>query len=269
MISKIEVDKVKEEYVFFMNEGEKLVGVFHIPECIPAPTIIFCHGFTGNRIEAHRLFVYAARELCKRGFAALRFDFRGSGESEGSFQSMTISREISDLEAALSWLYEREEVLKDKIGVTGLSLGGVVAILTAARDERIRALCTWSTPAEFRALQNAAKIVFGEIEIEKLVAKSYIDLPSGDRIGREFLIDAPKHNILESVVKISPRPLLIIHGTMDPYIPIWQAEKLYKGAKEPKQKFFVDGADHTFNRWDWQWAVIRHTADWFEKALSL
>jgi len=100
---------MKEEFVTFLNKGEKIIGALHVPERTPASAIIFCHGFTGNRIESRRLFVHAARELCRRGFIALRFDFRGSGESEGLFESMTISEEIGDLTAAVDWLHDRKE----------------------------------------------------------------------------------------------------------------------------------------------------------------
>lgn len=131
---------MREKFVSFMNEGEKLAGVLHIPNSIPASTVVFCHGFTGNRIESHRLFVHAARELCRKGFVVLRFDFRGSGESEGSFESKTVSGEMSDLKKALDWLQQREEVRRDKIGALGLSLGGAVVLLVAAEDERIKAI---------------------------------------------------------------------------------------------------------------------------------
>jgi len=257
---------MKEEFAFLLNKNERIAGMLHIPEKIPAPAIILCHGFTGNRIESHRLFVHAAREMCKNGFVVFRFDFRGSGESDGLFENMTISEEISDLKVAIDWLYNREEILKDKIGVIGLSLGGVIAILTASQDERIKAVCTWSTPADFKdpSLQFTAKSIFGERGIEKLIEKEYIDLPSGDRIKRNFLIDAFNYDILKSIEKISPRPILIIHGTNDPLVPVSHAEKLFERAKNPKKKILIENADHTFNKWEWQWQVINHTIDWFK-----
>ena len=257
-----------EKPVSFTCDGMRIAGVLHVPERTPAPGIIFCHGFTGTRIESHRLFVHAARELCKRGFVALRFDFRGSGESEGLFQDMTISGEIKDLRTAISWIMKRREILKGKIGVIGLSLGGVIAVLTAARDSRIKAVSLWSTPAELEEIFKGFSNQLGPNLINKLLEQGYLDWVSGDRIGRGVM-EVLKYNIVEEVSKISPRPLLITHGTRDPLVPLWHAEKIYEGAGEPKEKFFVEGADHTYNRWDWQWAVIRHTADWLEKALSL
>lgn len=252
-----------EEPVSFTCKGMRIAGMFHMPERTPAPGIIFCHGFTGTRIESHRLFVHAARYFCGRGFAVLRFDFRGSGESEGLFQNMTVTREIADLKTAVGLAQRRKEILKGKIGVNGLSLGGAVAILTAAMDSRIKVVPLWSTPSDLKGLgQSVLK------SSRKSLEQRYVDEAGGYRVGRNFLIDLRKHNILKAFSKISPRPIFIIHGTQDQVVPLWHAEKLYEAAGEPKEKFFVKGSDHTYNRWDWQWTVIRHTAKWFEKNLS-
>jgi len=259
---------MEEVYVNFVSEGEKVAGVLHVPDKVPAPTIVFCHGFTGNRIEAHRLFVYAAREFCKNGFTVLRFDFRGCGESEGSYDSITISDEVKDLGNALNFLYNRNEVLKEKVGVIGLSLGGVISILTAAEDDRIKAVCTWSSPGDLREMEASIKSMFGEVSLNRLLLKSYIDLPSGDRIGRKFILDALKHNVLKSVSKISPRPMLIVHGTKDTIVPLAHAEKLYENAMDPKEKYFIEDSDHTFNKWEWQWQAINRSLEFFQKVFK-
>ncbi|MCD6443914.1 alpha/beta hydrolase [Candidatus Bathyarchaeota archaeon] len=258
---------MEEKPVFFVNEGERLVGMLHVPDETPAPIVVFCHGFTGHRIEAHRLFVHAARAFCRHGFLALRFDFRGSGESEGLFQSMTVSGEVSDLKAAISWVENLDEVEKDRVGVVGLSLGGVVVILTASQDDRIRAVAAWSAPAD---LSEVAKGVLSGVGLEEVASRGYLDLPSGYRVGYGFVSEAysMKHAVLSAVSKISPRPLLIVHGTEDQVVPPSHAERLYKTAGEPKSLFMVEGADHTFSRWELQWKVINHTVEWFEENLK-
>ena len=71
-----------EILVAFTNHNQQLVGMLHIPDAPgPHPTVIFYHGFTGDRVENHFIFVKMARMLAKAGFVAMRFDFRGSGES--------------------------------------------------------------------------------------------------------------------------------------------------------------------------------------------
>jgi len=69
-----------ERLIAFRNQGQRLYGMLHRPEGVAiAPAVVLCHGFTGQRIESHRLFVKMARDLAAHGIAALRFDFRGSG----------------------------------------------------------------------------------------------------------------------------------------------------------------------------------------------
>lgn len=244
--------------IFITNMGERISGVIHIPDKTPAPAIVFCHGFTGNRVEAHRLFVRAARRMSKEGMVAVRFDFRGSGESEGEFENMTISGEVSDLNAMLKFLTGRKEILTKSIGVLGLSMGGVVSILTAAQNETIRAVCTWSAPAELKNLSNS----LGQSQ-----AMDYIDFPSGYRIGRAFINDVLRHDILGNCSRISPRPILIVNGSKDPLVPVQHAHMLYEKAGEPKELVIIEDADHTFNRRDWEDKVIELTTKWFKDNL--
>jgi len=258
---------MEEIPVFIKNMGEKISGVIHVPNETPAPTVVFCHGFTGHRIEDHRLFVRAARRMSREGIAAVRFDFRGSGESGGEFEDMTISSEMSDLNTVLSFLADRKEVLRDKIGVVGLSLGGVISILTSAQNQNVKAVCTWSSPAELRSLSTNVEKSFG-MDSRNLFEKDYADLPNGYRVGKNFFIDALKHDVLDSCAKISPRPMLIIHGSADPVVPVQHARMLYDKAGEPKKLVIIEGAGHTFSGRTLEDKVIETTIEWFKENLK-
>ncbi|MDW8034624.1 MAG: alpha/beta hydrolase [Nitrososphaerota archaeon] len=255
---------MEEFHVFIRNMGERISTFIHIPDIIPAPAIVFSHGFTGNKIEAHRLFVRAARKASREGFVAVRFDFRGSGESDGEFEYVTISSEISDLNTVLNFIEGREEVIRDKIGLVGLSLGGVISIITASKNPIVKAVCTWSSPAYFKPPLNSRNPILGDLS---QLEKDYIDLPSGYRIRRTFFEDAQKYNILDSCAKISPRPLFIIHGSNDNIVSVEHAQLLYEKAGEPKKIVIIDGADHSFNRRDWEDSVIDLTIEWFKNNL--
>jgi esterase/lipase len=258
---------MKEIPVFIKNMGEKISGVIHVPDETPAPAVVFCHGFTGHRIEDHRLFVHAARRMSREGFVAVRFDFRGSGESDGEFENMTVSSEISDLNAVLSFLVNRNELLKDRIAVVGLSLGGVISILTSAQNPLVKAVCTWSSPAELRSLSNNVEKSFG-MDVKNLFETNYADLPSGYRVGKNFFIDALKYDVLDSCAKISPRPMLIIHGSEDPVVPVQHASMLYSKAGEPKKLVIIDGAGHTFSGRVFEDKVVETTIEWFKANLK-
>jgi len=253
-----------EEFVWVRGPRGRLATMLHIPERTPAPALVMCHGFTGNRVEAHRLFVRAAREFCRRGILAARFDFYGSGESEGEFHEMTLSGEVDDMGAVLDFLLRRPDVDPRRIGALGLSMGGVVALARAALDDRIKFVATWGTPASFQALGETAESLFREA----IIRGDYTDLPSGYRVSKEFVRDIMGHVAAEYASRLSPRPLLIVHGDRDTVVPPSHSEELYKSARHPREKIIIEGGDHTFTGWDLEREAIRVTAAWLEKVIN-
>lgn len=135
-----------EQFAQFSVEGQKIYGMLHVPEGSPPPSgwpsLVMLHGFTGNRIEGHRNFVLLARGLAARGVACLRFDFRGSGESQGDFSEMTVSREVQDTEAAFEYLRRQPGLDPERVMLLGFSMGAIVATL-AARTVRPHRLALW------------------------------------------------------------------------------------------------------------------------------
>ena len=111
-----------EKPVVFENEGQQIVGMLHAPDGAEglSPAVVMFHGFTGTKVEPHRLFVKTARRLAEEGFYVLRFDFRGSGDSEGEFREMTLEGEISDAKASLDFILSQPGVDRGRIGVIGL-----------------------------------------------------------------------------------------------------------------------------------------------------
>jgi uncharacterized protein len=163
------VINLKEEKISFENHDQKIVGILHTPEVSNSPAIIMCHGFTGNMHE-HGLFINAAREFCKNGFTVLRFDFRGTNESEGKFRDMTVSGEVGDLKGAINYII-KQRINKGKLGVLGLSLGGIVSVL--GYDERIKSMILWSPASDGK---KTFTDIFHKDIINEIVEKGYYDL---------------------------------------------------------------------------------------------
>ncbi len=248
-----------ELQVSFSSDGEAVFGVLHLPEQMPAPGLIMCHGFTGHKAETHRLFVAAAREFSRHGLGVLRFDFRGSGDSAGEFQQMTVSREIADARAAFDFLASRSEVDAGRLGVLGLSLGGCVAACVAGREERVRALVLWAPLAHPSRLHDRLAPEFASQEV--------LDM-QGWALGRPFLEDLRNVDPLAELKRYNG-PSLVVHGTVDESVPPSDGSD-YRVALGGKCRLhYVEKADHVFSSLPWKKEAIEVSKDFLRDTLAV
>lgn len=115
-----------EEPLFFPSDGFRLFGVLHLPEGHRAErALLFCHPFAEEQKQGYRVFVELARRLARSGFACLRFDYRGTGDSSGPFTDFSLSGAVRDIRAAAALLAERSGC--GLLGLIGLRLGASLA----------------------------------------------------------------------------------------------------------------------------------------------
>src|SRR5256884_2183885 len=130
-----------EERVSFASEGLKLAGVLHLPESRGpqerCAAFLVLHGFGSNKDGGGGTTV--AKMLAGLGYAALRFDFRGCGESEGERGRVICMEQVKDTRNALSFLATRPQVDPKRIAVVGQSFGAAVAVYTAGGESRVAA----------------------------------------------------------------------------------------------------------------------------------
>ena len=134
----------KSEDIIFDNKkaGISLAGTFTFPDKGDNFSVVVLISGSGaqNRdmeILGHRPFLVLSDYLTLNGIAVLRFDERGVGESEGDFTSATTEDFASDIESAVEFLKTRKEINIDKIGLIGISEGGIIAPMIAARSNDI------------------------------------------------------------------------------------------------------------------------------------
>ena len=253
-----------EQFRQFEVDGQRVAASIHIPATTPAPGVAMCHGFTGQRMEAHFLFVKAARAMCEAGLNVLRFDFRGSGESDGRFRDMTISSEIDDALTALATLRAEPTVDADRIGLVGLSLGGLVAACTAARDGGVKALALWSAVADMVELVGERWEM--PTESGEFDERGYYE-HGPHEIGVPFLLDCPRVRPLAEIPSFGG-PVLVVHGDADQAVPLEHARRYMDAiTSDDAGLFVVEDGDHTFSSIALERTVIEATTSFFATQL--
>jgi len=246
-----------EIQVAFQLGDDHVFGVLHLPTSTSAPGLIMCHGFTGHKAEAHRLFVEAARDFASHGLAVLRFDFRGSGDSGGDFKDMTVSREIEDAVAALDFLAARPEVQSDHVGVLGLSLGGCVAACLAGRDSRVRALVLWSAVAHPSRVAD---------RLRPQLQGGVVDT-NGWAVGSGLLDDVARIDPVAEVSRFTG-PSLVVHGTEDQAVPVSDASDYRVALGGRCTLHLMQGADHVYSTLAFTTEAIEVSRDFMVQALG-
>ena len=143
-----------QEVTFHTDDGVPIVGSLYLPSR-PGPGIILLHALS----RTHEDWQPVATRLADAGFVALAIDLRGHGASgplpEGaSLEDLT--RMVADVKAARAFLATRREVVPNRIGIAGASIGANLAILFAAGDPAVRSLALLSPGIDYRGLRPEA-----------------------------------------------------------------------------------------------------------------
>jgi len=234
--------------VFFKsNNNLQLCGIWHIPKNKTDKAIILAHGITADKDE-DGAFVQLAYALSKSGFAVLRFDFFGHGESEGKSVDMTIKKEIKDLEAAV--LEAKKEY--SKIGLLGASFGGGTSVLYAEENqEKLVCLCLWNPVLNYEhTFLNPTlpwireRIIHMAKDIQE---KGWTTLGSKDFVVGKALFDEMKDKKPYEALKNITIPTLIVHGDKDKHVPYEDSKEYVQKLKDGKF-ITISNAEHGFNK---------------------
>ena len=251
------------------NEGMKLYGMLHKPIGVTKyPVVLICHGLAGHKTGKYRLYVKLAQSLTQQGIGALRFDFRGSGDSEGDFTETRVDGMLSDAMVALRFLENHSEIETTKIGLFGRSFGGAIAIMAAALFANIKSIALWApmyNASQWLHRWNMAQTAqLDEKTLEKLMV---ID---GQLASLPFFEQFFTMELESSFPYLENIPLLHLHGTSDQIVNISHAQ-LYKHQRHKAQadSEFIEllNADHDFSQLEDQHSALKLTTDWFVSTL--
>lgn len=247
-----------EEASFRSFDEVELRGYFYAPDMgsPPYPTVCLCHGIpVSKRQPGDRGYAEVAELFCSVGIASFTFNFRGTGESGGSFDLMAWP---ADLEAALDYLYNRGDVDRSRLGLAGFSGGALAALYVAYRDPRVKALALCACPGD------TSRITRREVEETIRMAResgSLRGVEGADAISK-LEADLRALNPLRYVKGVHPRPLLILHGSADELIPVSEAYRLFEEALEPKELIVVEGAPHKLRL---HRGAMERLVEWFRR----
>jgi len=203
----------------------------------PHPMVLLLHGFTGWKEEEH--LATLAGDLTRTGIAALRFDAAGSGESEGTWADhYRVSTYLADVSLIYEHAIHHLGVESSRIGIWGHSMGGMIAIMAAARSpQRFIAVCG-SQPSPGPGLYSGGEGGWTTVETEHF---GTIRLPAQHFQERAKISTATE-------VKAVSAPLLLIAGEHDDLVPAESVRGIYESATEPKSYLeFATGHDYKRN----------------------
>jgi alpha-beta hydrolase superfamily lysophospholipase len=215
-------------YALFLPDEEARAGV------------VVLHG-AGSAKESHFDFARVARE---RGLAALAYDARGHGRSEGALGPGAIDDAL-----AMCALLGRHA---PRVGLRGSSLGGFCAILAAAHADgavgAVAALCPASETMLLRGLRS------GRLD--------------GFRADEPAIEDWLEHvSVRDAAAALAPRTaLLLMHARGDEQVPYTHSEELYAAAGEPKRLLLLPGGHHRSLQHDIE--MQNESLRFLERALS-
>lgn len=214
------MDKIEtREWVVMKNDGQQIFGILHRPtKCKPAPVVIILHGFASSKHGSNRCYVALAEKFSKAGIASLRFDFRGSGDSEGTLSDITLNDLVSDSVTAMEYLESIDGIDAKKMGLFGASLGGSIAVLANALVQQAKAIALWAPVASgelwYRDFlkQNPEHVDSDPSE----VLSSY----RGVKLHPEFRDQFARMFAYKMTVHLKDLPILHMHGEKDATVSI-------------------------------------------------
>jgi len=269
-----------------------LYGTLGLPETAPRGGVVFVHGWGGCRMGPHRILVESARRICRDGFATLRFDLRGRGESEGDPFATDLDGMIEDACAAVAELRAR---LREgtPMALWGMCSGGNVALgaLTVERD--VRAAVCWSTypfQSQRRRRQDVRRTghflrVYGRrafrLETWRRLFRGQVNVPmvgkvlfghlrkGGGHTGRNPQESVRDAQIVRDLGRCAGR-LLLVFGGADPEAK--DARKIFgeffseRGVRAEFEE--IPDANHNFYSLAWKQAAIDRSASWLLRAMQ-
>ncbi|MGF1735052.1 UilS family quorum-quenching N-acyl-homoserine lactonase [Photobacterium satsumensis] len=287
------------QQIEFKSKDATIAGHLYLPDnntAAPLPLIILCHGFCGVK---ELLIPAFAQRFAEQGYAALTFDYRGFGESQGEAGRLVPALQIEDIHAAIAWGQEQPNLDPERIALWGSSFGGANAIITASQTEAVKCVIAQLTFAD------GETVITGDMAVaekEKFLSTLERMRDKKAKTGKEMMVPIAKvlsdeqsvaffnqykndfpalsikipfltvwetmnHKPIEAVKNLTA-PLLIVAAANDGVNPVSESEALFAHANEPKALYIEEQATHyevyTGEHFE---SVVKQELNWFDRYL--
>ena len=243
---------------YYNIQGSKnrgmLVDVTFNDEIKNAPVVIFAHGFKGFKDwGTHNL---VARYFAEKGFRFLKFNFSHNGTTADNptdftdliaFADNTFSIELEDLHRIIDFVCGGSVMARvSGVYLIGHSMGGGISIITAAEDPRVIKMVTMAAISSFRNLW--PKEIEGQWRLSGIIylpnKRTGQDMPLKSTLLDDLHRNPERLDIIRMASRVA-QPWLIVHGDIDPTVPLTQAVEL-QTAQPTAELIVIEGGDHVF-----------------------
>ena len=260
--------------------GDTLYGVAHVPARPQARGVLVVVGGPQYRAGSHRQFTLLARSLAEQGVAAMRFDYRGMGDSEGAARDFESVDE--DLKAAIDTFLQQVPQLREVV-LWGLCDAASAAMLYAQGDARVTGLvlvnpwvrteagaakATIKHYYRARLLEGAfwKKLVSGRFDL-RAAARSFVGLLGAAKAAPQTGGGTLPDRMHGAFDRFGGKALVILSGadlTAREFEDLADGSEKWKALMQTPRitRRALPKADHTCSRREWHEQVVRWTADW-------
>ena len=257
------------DIVIDSDEGIKLSATIgEPPEKKPIGTIIFVHGFGGNKFE-NGLFTMLAKRCLSIGFLTVLYDWRGIGSSEGDFKSTAIENHVSDFTKVVEWVRSRSNEYKQPVCAVGFSLGAAIVGLSFNKTQLD--CISYLSPAVRPSISMWPRYNSTEVW-QSIKNRGFIEKEGSSVLIGQSILESLRDTDLGLQAFVLPKPLLVCHGKNDKRIDCAHTREIFNNSKHNApllQYHEIPGASHSFRPTNTNWPKIsKFVAKWFYQKVT-
>lgn len=241
--------------VRFKSQNHNIVGLLDIPNNNKESIVLLLHGLT-NSMKDCPLISEATEAFRSEGFPTFRFDYFGSGLSNGEFKEKTFSTLIRNTQDALEFI--TNQLHFKKVGIWGRSVGAILGA-TISDYPQVFASVLFSTTIHTHTSFSSLFQNNGDFSVP---IKGTGAIKGEPILPRKFYEETIWIDELQKKHLSKAKHVLIIQGTADKtvYDTSW-AREIFQLTKKPKKLLYIKDADHSYYGYEPQ--VIKEGLKWF------